>query len=118
LVGIDVARVAALPGGGIFTRNLVDGGPLEPGNNDQVLIPAAAAEEFGKAVGDDVYILDRKLEVVGIFRVGSLMLDRGFIVPIDLVRQLREMPPTQVSAFYVEPAEGAPIDDVARALGA
>ncbi|GIW71048.1 MAG: ABC transporter permease [Planctomycetota bacterium] len=115
LVGIDPEEVAALPGGGIFARALTQGRPIRAGAAE-VMIPADAARTFGKALGDTIEVLGERFEVVGIYRIGSLLLDRGLVVPIEYARRIARKPKESVSAFYLELEEGADPQAVARAV--
>lgn len=117
LVGVDAARVAQLPGGGLFARSLLRGRANRPGVNE-VMVPKHAAEVFEKDVGDTINVLGHKLKITGVFEIGSLLLDRGFIIPIELCRKIKELPEGQVSAFYVELEPNADPDAVAREIDA
>lgn len=115
VVGVDCAAVAALEGGGLFSRSLKSGRmPLD--GTQEVAVPRAAIEAFGCEVGKPITVLGHELQVVGVFEVGTLLLDRGFVVSLDVAQKIGMRPVDQVSAFYLELEPGADAKAVARAV--
>ena len=93
----------------VYRRNMVAGRFLTHADEGQFtcIISENIAQEFNKQPGDTM-IVDRKpIEVVGIYRTGSLMLDGNIVMDLNSVRQLTRMSPATVNCFYVEPASGA-----------
>lgn len=102
---------------GPILRGLKEGRELGA-DADEVLIPRAAAEKFVKKVGDDLRVLGRDLEVVGVFHAGSLFFDRCIVVPLPIARAMAGKDPKFVSSFYVELDEGADPREVAKRIEA
>lgn len=89
----------------VYRRNMVAGRFF---THDDVgrftcIISENIAKEFDKQPGD-MMVVDRKdIEVVGVYKTGSLMLDGNIVMDLNSVRQLTRMSPDTVNCFYVEP---------------
>jgi putative ABC transport system permease protein len=63
-----------------------------------------------KKVGDDLLIGGRPFRIIGLYETGSIMIDETVVMEIAAARQLLHFDADKVSAFFIEPAQGADVD--------
>lgn len=92
----------------IFADALTDGRffTIDDVGTNCTVISRQIADEFEKSVGDPIVVNGQQLEVIGIYEVGSILLDVTIIVDIDLLRRMTHAAPDTVSAFYLETDPG------------
>ena len=119
LLGFDVARRAALRKD-IYRDALTDGRFLAPGDEGTLrcVISRPIAEEFGVGLGDTLTVGGAPLEVVGLYEIGSLLLDVGILVDQETFRGMTRFDPATVSDFYIEPAVGQDLDELSDRIRA
>lgn len=115
LFGVDPRKEERFPQGSVFSRSLLRGRMIAA-DSLEVMVPEDAVRAFGKDLGQPLRILGREFTVVGVFRTGSLLLDRELVVPIERAREIARKPADQVSTYYVELQPGAAPAEIARAI--
>lgn len=115
LFGVDIPSRIKLRKG-VYTESMIEGRFLRPDDVGQrkVVISRQIAEEHHKKVGDTMSVNGIEFEIVGLYHVGSLLLDVAILVDADTLRQLGWFDSEAVSGFYVEPDGTASNDEVAR----
>ena len=115
LFGVDIPSRLKLRKG-VYTESMIEGRFLSPDDVGQrkVVISRQIAEEHLKKVGDTMTVNGIEFDVVGLYHVGSLLLDVAILVDGDTLRQLGWFDPEAVSGYYVEPDGSASNDEVAR----
>ena len=115
LFGVDIPSRLKLRKG-VYTESMIEGRFLSRDDAGQrkVVISRQIAEEHQKKVGDTMSVNGIEFEVVGLYHVGSLLLDVAILVDGDTLRQLGWFDPEAVSGYYVEPDGSVTNDEVAR----
>lgn len=115
LFGVDIPSRIKLRKG-VYTESMIEGRFLKPDDVGQrkVVISRQIAEEHRKKVGDTLSVNSIEFEIVGLYHVGSLLLDVAILVDGDTLRQLGWFDSEAVSGFYVEPDGSVSNDEVAR----
>jgi len=72
------------------------------------LLGRAAAENFGKDVGDTLYITGGAFRIIGIYETGNAFEEGGAIIPLEEAQALL-LQPRHVSLFYIRLRD--PIDE-------
>lgn len=103
LFGVDIPSRLKLKKG-VYTESMVEGRFLAPDDKAQrkVVISRQIAEEHHKQVGDTLSVNGIEFDIVGMYHVGSLLLDVAILVDADTLRNLGWFEPLAVSGFYVE----------------
>lgn len=117
LFGVDIASRIKLRKG-VYTESMIAGRFLssEDGGQKKVVISRQIAEEHHKQVGDYLNVNGVEFEVVGLYHVGSLLLDVAILVDGDTLRQLGWFDPQAVSGFYIEADVGASNEAVGQSV--
>ncbi len=117
LFGVDIPSRVKLRKG-VYTESMIEGRFLAPQDSGQrvIVISRQIAEEHHKKVGDKLSINGIEFEIVGMYHVGSLMLDIAILLDGDTLRKLGWFEMQAVSGFYIEPDVGALNEDVARRI--
>lgn len=115
LFGVDIPSRRKLRKG-VYTESMIEGRFLEAGDVGQrkVVISRQIAEEHAKNVGDTMTVNGIEFEIVGVYHVGSLLLDVAILVDADTLRQLGWFDPQAVSGFYIEPDGSVSNEEVGR----
>lgn len=79
----------------------------------RAVISRSIASQYRKGIGDELRVDGAKLEIVGIYDCGSLLLDVTILTDIQLARRVMRINPESVCAFYVEPESGTSRDELA-----
>jgi putative ABC transport system permease protein len=92
----------------IFEDAVTDGRffTVDDVGTNRTVISRQIADEFEKSVGEPIVVNGQPLEIIGIYEVGSILLDVTIIVDINLLRRMTHAAPDTVSAFYVETDSG------------
>ena len=103
LFGVDIPSRIKLRKG-VYTESMIAGRFLTPDDVGQrkVVISKQIAEEHHKSVGGTMSINGIEFEIVGLYHVGSLLLDVAILVDGDTLRNLGWFDPQAVSGFYIE----------------
>jgi putative ABC transport system permease protein len=98
----------------IFEDAVTDGRffTVDDVGTNRTVISRQIADEFDKSVGDPIVVNGHELEIIGIYEVGSILLDVTIIVDIDLLRRMTRAAPDTVSAFYLETDPGVAQEQV------
>src|SRR5690606_9208143 len=82
----------------IFADALTDGRffTADDVGTSRTVISRQIADEFDKSVGDPIVVNGQELEIIGIYEVGSVLLDVTIIVDIDLLRRMTRAAPDTV----------------------
>ena len=117
LFGIDIPSRIKLRKG-VYTESMIAGRFLKPDDAGQrrVVISRQIAEEHHKKVGDTMSLNGIEFEIVGMYHVGSLLLDIAILVVGDTLRNLGWFDSQAVSGFYVEPDGSDSNEEVARRI--
>lgn len=117
LFGVDIPSRRKLRKG-VYTESMTEGRFLEAGDFGQrkVVISRQIAEEHQKQVGDTLSVNGIDFEIVGVYHVGSLLLDVAILVDADTLRQLGWFDPEAVSGFYIEPDGSVSNEEVGRRI--
>ena len=117
LFGVDIPSRLKLRKG-VYTESMIEGRFLAPADAGQrmVVISRQIAEEHHKKVGDTLSVNGIDFEIVGLYHVGSLLLDIAILLDGDTLRQLGWFDPEAVSGYYVEPDGSVSNDEVARRI--
>lgn len=115
LFGVDIPSRIKLRKG-VYTESMIEGRFLKPDDvgERKVVISRQIAEEHHKKVGDTLSVNGIDFEVVGLYHVGSLLLDIAILVDADTLRQLGWFDPQAVSGFYIETDGSVSNEEVAR----
>ena len=115
LFGVDIPSRLKLRKG-VYTESMIEGRFLKPDDvgERRVVISRQIAEEHHKKVGDTLSVNGIDFEVVGLYHVGSLLLDIAILVDADTLRQLGWFDPQAVSGFYIETDGSVSNEEVAR----
>lgn len=115
LFGVDIPSRLKLRKG-VYTESMIEGRFLSPDDagRRKVVISRQIAEEHQKKVGDTMSVNGIEFEVVGLYHVGSLLLDVAILVDGDTLRQLGWFDPEAVSGYYVEPDGSVSNEEVGR----
>ena len=111
LFGVDIPSRLKLKKG-VYTEAMIEGRFLSPEDSGQprIVISKQIAEEHQKSVGDVISINGTEFTIVGLYHVGSVLLDISILVDGDTLRQLGWFDPQAVSGFYIEP-DGSRINE-------
>lgn len=103
LFGVDIPSRIKLRKG-VYTESMIAGRFLESDDVGQrkIVISKQIAEEHRKNVGDTMSVNGIEFEIVGLYHVGSLLLDVAILVDGDTLRQLGWFDSQAVSGFYIE----------------
>jgi putative ABC transport system permease protein len=114
LFGVDIPSRLKLKKG-VYSESLVAGRFLSPEDAGQrrIVISRAIAEEHHKSVGEELSVNGVEFTIVGIYHVGSLLLDVAILVDADTLRDLGWFDAQAVSGFYIEPETGVANEEVA-----
>lgn len=117
LFGVDIPSRIKLRKG-VYTESMIEGRFLSPDDVGQrkVVISRQIAEEHHKKVGDTMSVNGIEFEIVGLYHVGSLLLDVAILVDGDTLRQLGWFDPQAVSGFYIEPDGSVSNEEVGRQI--
>lgn len=117
LFGVDIPSRIKLRKG-VYTESMIEGRFLKPDDVGQrkVVISRQIAEEHHKKVGDTMSVNGIEFEIVGLYHVGSLLLDVAILVDGDTLRQLGWFDPQAVSGFYIEPDGSVSNEEVGRRI--
>lgn len=117
LFGVDIPSRRKLRKG-VYTESMIEGRFLETDDVGQrkVVISRQIAEEHLKKVGDMMTVNGIEFEIVGLYHVGSLLLDVAILVDADTLRQLGWFDPQAVSGFYIEPDGSVSNEEVGRRI--
>ena len=117
LFGVDIPSRIKLRKG-VYTESMIEGRFLSPDDVGQrkVVISRQIAEEHLKKVGDTLSVNGIEFEIVGLYHVGSLLLDIAILVDGDTLRQLGWFDQEAVSGYYVESDGSASNEEVGRRL--
>lgn len=115
LFGVDIPSRLKLRKG-VYTESIIEGRFLSPGDAGQrkIVISRQISEEHQKKNGDTMSINGIEFEIVGLYHVGSLLLDVAILVDGDTLRQLGWFDPQAVSGYYVEPDGSVSNEEVGR----
>ncbi len=106
LFGVDIVRANRLRYSA-YREAMKEGrflGSNDIGSNNTV-ISRSIAEEFKRKVGDTFTVDGVELTIVGIYEVGSLLLDVAILTDAGLVRKIGRFDATSACSFYVEPED-------------
>ncbi len=117
LFGVDIPSRLKLRKG-VYTESMIEGRFLAPEDSGKriVVISRQIAEEHHKKIGDTMTVNGIEFEIVGLYHVGSLLLDIAILVDGETLRQLGWFDAQAVSGFYIEADVGASNEDVARRI--
>lgn len=117
LFGVDIPSRLKLRKG-VYTESMIEGRFLSPDDAGlrKVVISRQIAEEHQKKVGDTMSVNGIEFEIVGLYHVGSLLLDVAILVDGDTLRQLGWFDPEAVSGYYVEPDGSVSNEEVGRCV--
>jgi putative ABC transport system permease protein len=103
LLGLDIEDRLMLEHG-IYDEKLVEGRFLNRSDRGtrNCVISRQIAEQFDKQVGDTIKANGFELTIVGLYHIGSLILDVNILLDIDTVREMARIDRNTVSCFYVE----------------
>lgn len=115
LFGVDIPSRRKLRKG-VYTDSMIEGRFLsqEDSGKRAVVISRQIAEEHHKRVGDTMTVNGIEFEIVGLYHVGSLLLDIAILVDADTLRQLGWFDAHAVSGFYIEVEDGESNEEVSR----
>ena len=115
LFGVDVPSRLKLRKG-VYTESIMEWRFLsrDDAGQQKVVISRQIAEEHRKKIGDTMSVNGIDFEIVGLYHVGSLLLDIAILVDGDTLRQLGWFDPQAVSGYYVEPDGSASNEEVGR----
>jgi len=104
LFGVDIPALIKLRKG-VYTESMIEGRFLKPDDlgERKVVVSRQIAEEHHKKIGDTLSVNGIDFEIVGLYHVGSLLLDIAILVDGDTLRNLGWFDPQAVSGYYVEP---------------
>lgn len=104
LFGIQIEKSLQL-NRSVYRDALTQGRFLELSDREQpnIVISQSIADEFQKGVGDTMRIDSDTMNVVGIYRTGSLLMDVAILCDESIVRDQGRMSTDTACAFYVEP---------------
>ena len=117
LFGVDIPSRLKLRKG-VYTESMIEGRFLAPEDRGKriVVISRQIAEEHHKKIGDTLSVNGIEFEIVGLYHVGSLLLDIAILVDGETLRQLGWFDAQAVSGFYIEADLGASNEDVGRRI--
>jgi putative ABC transport system permease protein len=117
LFGVDIPSRRKLRKG-VYTESMIEGRFLAPEDSGRriVVVSKQIAEEHHKKIGDTMNVNGIAFEIVGLYHVGSLLLDIAILVDGDTLRQLGWFDAQAVSGFYIEPDIGESNEDVGRRI--
>ncbi len=118
LLGVDIEDRLLLQHG-VFDDKLLPGGRfLEPSDRGSrnCVISRQIAEQFDKQVGDTLLANGYELTIVGIYHVGSMLLDVNILMDIDTVREIARIDKRTVSCFYLEQDGSVPDSELAKRI--
>ena len=103
---------------GVYREDMVAGRFLSESDRGtrNCLVSQAIADEFAKDVGDRLTVNGYELEIVGLYKTGSQLLDVAIILDIDQVRQMTRFSADSVSAYYIEQAGDVDDDELAHRI--
>ncbi len=115
LFGVDIPSRLKLKKG-VYTESLIAGRFLSPDDvgQNRIVISKQIAEEHQKKVGDMMTINGIEFTIVGMYHVGSLLLDVAILLDGDTLRNLGWFDSEAVSGFYIETDGSLPNDEVGR----
>ncbi|MBC8290280.1 MAG: ABC transporter permease, partial [Planctomycetes bacterium] len=98
----------------LYRNAMKEGRYLEPQDlgTNRAVISRQIGEEFEIGIGDSFVVNGRRLEIVGIYFCGSLLLDSTIVADAGIVREMSLFDENTLSSFYVEPTGEVPIDDL------
>lgn len=80
------------------------------------VISEAIAGDSKKGPGDLLKVDGNPLEIVGVYKTGSILLDVAIVMDQSTVRQLYRMDPAIISSVYIEPEENVNPDQLSLAI--
>ena len=80
---------------------------LDDRDTRNCLISQPIAEEFEVEVGDSLQVNGHHVDIVGIYKCESLLLDIAILMDIGTVRKMTRFDPGTVSSYYIEQEETA-----------
>lgn len=115
LFGVDIPSRLNLRKG-VYTESIIEGRFLsrDDAGQQKAVISRQIAEEHQKKIGDTLSVNGIDFEIVGLYHVGSLLLDVAILVDGDTLRQLGWFDPQAVSGYYVEPDGSTSNEEVGR----
>lgn len=102
----------------VYQSDLVEGRFLSLADRGtfNTVVSRQISEQFDVPVGGSFTVNGRKLDVIGIYDCGSLLLDVAIIMDIDVVRRMTRFESGSVCAFYIEQEEGVDADALAARI--
>jgi putative ABC transport system permease protein len=117
LLGVDIEDRLLLEHG-IYDEALVSGRFLDSSDrgNRNCVISRQIAEQFDKQPGDVLRANGHDLQIVGVYHVGSMILDVNVLMDIDVVREIARIDAGTVSCFYIEHDGSVPERELATRI--
>ncbi|QDT63545.1 ABC transporter permease [Calycomorphotria hydatis] len=91
----------------IFRDSLTDGRFLtqDDRGTSNCVVSRYIADQFQSKVGDVITPNGVPCTIIGIYEVGSMLVDVAIVMDIDVVRDITRYDPKTVSAYYIEPED-------------
>ncbi len=83
---------------------------------NRCVISEAIARDSNKKPGDIIKVDGNLLEVIGVYKTGSILLDVAIVIDQSTLRQLYRMDPSIISSVYIEPVDKMSPDELSKAI--
>jgi putative ABC transport system permease protein len=103
VIGVDIPTHRQLSRS--YFSYVIEGRGLLSSDRYSCVIGKGIADDYRKNIGDRIKVDDLNLRVVGIYEFESRFFDSAIILPIDVARDLSNIPNDHVSIFSVEPED-------------
>ncbi|MDA0590314.1 MAG: ABC transporter permease [Planctomycetota bacterium] len=102
----------------LYRSAIIEGRYLTPEDRGtgNAVVSRQIAEEFGIGIGDSFVVNSRKLDIVGLYFCGSLLLDSTIIADDRIVREMSLFDENTISSFYVELTGEIPKEEMIERL--
>lgn len=102
----------------LYRNAITEGRYLQPEDlgTNRAVISQQIGEEFDIGVGDSFVVNGRRLEVIGIYFCGSLLLDSTIVADSQIIQEMSLFDANTLSSFYVEPTGEIPVDELITRL--
>ncbi|MFP6765827.1 MAG: ABC transporter permease [Planctomycetaceae bacterium] len=102
----------------LYREAIYEGRYLQPSDagTDNAVISRQIGREFEVGIDDTFVVNGRRLNIVGLYFAGSLLLDSTIIADAEVVRQMSLFDRNTISSFYVEPTGDLPNEELIERL--
>ena len=102
----------------LYRSAIIEGRYLKPEDRGtgNAVVSRQIAKEFGIGIGDSFVVNSRKLDIVGLYYCGSLLLDSTIIADEGIIREMSLFDRNTISSFYVELTGEIPKEEMIERL--